>query len=83
MGAFDRIKSGLPGMDRLLDSIRMGDNVVWSVSNLEEFTFFALPFAEQYGTAGISFICVSRNMSLCCYPEDAAQSGDITPSQAG
>ncbi len=47
MGAFDRIKSGLPGMDRLLDSIRMGDNVVWSVSNLEEFTFFALPFAEQ------------------------------------
>ena len=47
MGAFDRIKSGLPGMNRLLDSIRMGDNVVWSVSNLEEFTFFALPFAEQ------------------------------------
>ena len=47
MGAFDKIKSGLPGMDELLNYIRMGDNVVWSVSNLEDFKFFAVPFAEQ------------------------------------
>ena len=58
MGAFDRIKSGLPGMDRLLDSIRMGDNVVWSVSNLEEFTFFALPFAEQAVRDSRNIICM-------------------------
>lgn len=47
MGAFDKIKSGLPGMDELLNYIRMGDNVVWSVSDLEDFKFFAVPFAEQ------------------------------------
>ncbi len=47
MGAFDRIESGLPGMDRILDSIRMGDNVVWSVSSLEDFCYFARPFADQ------------------------------------
>ena len=47
MGAFEQIKSGLPSMDRLLDSIRMGDNVVWSVSDLEDFKFFALPFVQQ------------------------------------
>ncbi len=47
MGAFDRIQSGIPGMDELLNYIRMGDNVVWSVSDLEDFKFFALPFAEQ------------------------------------
>ncbi len=47
MGAFDKIKSGLPAMDELLNYIRMGDNVVWSVSDLEDFKFFAVPFAEQ------------------------------------
>ena len=47
MGAFDKIKSGLPGMDELLNYIRMGDNVVWSVADLEDFKFFAIPFAEQ------------------------------------
>lgn len=47
MGAFDKIQSGLPGMDGVLNYIRMGDNVVWSVSDLEEFKFFAVPFAEQ------------------------------------
>ena len=47
MGAFDKIKSGIPSMDQLLDHIRMGDNVVWSVSNLEEFRFFTLPFVKQ------------------------------------
>lgn len=47
MGAFDKIKSGLPGMDELLNYIRMGDNVVWSVADLEDFNFFAIPFAEQ------------------------------------
>ena len=34
-------------MDELLNFIRMGDNVVWSVSDLEDFRFFAVPFAEQ------------------------------------
>lgn len=47
MAAFDKIKSGIPCMDPLLDHIRLGDNVVWSVSDLEEFRFFALPFTEQ------------------------------------
>ena len=47
MSAFDRIESGIPSMDRLLDSIRLGDNVVWQVEDLEEFRFFAIPFARQ------------------------------------
>ncbi len=47
MSAFDRIESGIPSMDQLLDSIRLGDNVVWQVEDLEQFRFFALPFARQ------------------------------------
>lgn len=30
MAAFDKVKSGIPSADQLLDHIRMGDNVVWS-----------------------------------------------------
>ena len=47
MAAFDKVLSGIPALDRALDSIRMGDNVVWRVSGLEEFRRFAIPFVEQ------------------------------------
>ena len=47
MAAFDRILSGIPEMDKALDNIRLGDNVVWRVSNLDEFKLFMEPYAEQ------------------------------------
>ena len=47
MAAFERILSGIPAMDAALDNIRLGDNVVWRVSSLEQFRAFARPFAEQ------------------------------------
>ena len=47
MAAFDRILSGIPEMDQALDNIRLGDNVVWRVSHLEEFRYFCEPYVEQ------------------------------------
>ena len=47
MAAFERICSGIPDMDQALDSIRLGDNVVWRVSNLQEFRYFCEPYIEQ------------------------------------
>ena len=47
MAAFDKINSGFPQMDKILDHIRLGDNVVWQVSDIDEFRFFAEPFARQ------------------------------------
>ena len=47
MAAFDKVMSGIPGLDQALDHIRMGDNVVWRVSGLEEFRRFSDPFVEQ------------------------------------
>lgn len=47
MSAFERILSGFPDIDRLLDNIRLGDNVVWRVKSLDEFRCFAEPFADQ------------------------------------
>lgn len=47
MAAFDKVKSGIPQMDGILDYIRMGDNVVWQVTDLDEFRFFAVPYVRQ------------------------------------
>ena len=58
MAAFEPILSGLPAMDRALDSIRMGDNVVWQVSELDEFRLFARAFAEQAVRDGRNLIYV-------------------------
>lgn len=40
MSTFERIWSGLPGLDSMLDSIRMGDNVVWQVSSMDDYMHF-------------------------------------------
>lgn len=45
--AFERIPSGYPGVDEVFDYIRMGDNVVWQVSTLDEYRLFAEAFAKQ------------------------------------
>ena len=47
MAAFERILSGIPEMDKALDNIRLGDNVVWRVSSLDEFQLFVDPYLEQ------------------------------------
>lgn len=47
MAAFDRVRSGITEMDTAIDNIRLGDNVVWSVSDLEQFKLFMRPYVEQ------------------------------------
>ena len=58
MAAFDKVKSGFPGVDNILDFIRMGDNVVWQVNDIDEFRFFALPFVKQARQDGRSITYV-------------------------
>ena len=47
MAAFDKILSGIPDMDAALHYIRLGDNVVWRVSDLQDFRLFMEPFLRQ------------------------------------
>lgn len=56
MAAFDWVLSGIPALDQVLDHIRMGDNVVWRVSDLDEFRRFAVPFVEQAKKEGRNII---------------------------
>lgn len=47
MPAFERIATGFPGLDQVLDNIRLGDNVVMQVGSIHDFAFFAKRFATQ------------------------------------
>ena len=47
MAAFDRVFSGIPQMDTHFDNIRLGDNVVWRVDELEQFKLFMKPYVKQ------------------------------------
>ena len=47
MAAFDRVLSGISGMDMTLDNIRLGDNIVWRVLSLEDFKVFLRPYVNQ------------------------------------
>ncbi len=56
MTAFERVCSGIPEMDKALDNIRLGDNVVWRVSSLDEFRLFVDPYVEQAKKDGRNLI---------------------------
>ena len=58
MAAFDRVKSGIPGLDKALDNIRLGDNVVWNVTNLNEFSYFVNPYVKQAKTDNRNLIYI-------------------------
>ncbi len=47
MAAFERVLSGTAALDAVVDHIRMGDNVVWQVSSLDDFRLFADPYVRQ------------------------------------
>ena len=44
---FMRASSGLPGLDRMLDDLRVGDNVVWQVDNIDDYRYFTGFFIQE------------------------------------
>lgn len=47
-----RVSTGLPGLDDVLDGLRIGDNVVWRVTDLDDYRRFVTPFIESAASAG-------------------------------
>ncbi|WP_027389038.1 PEP/pyruvate-binding domain-containing protein [Chrysiogenes arsenatis] len=43
----EKISTGLSGLDAILDSLRLGDNVVWKVDSLESYQRVVTPFVHQ------------------------------------
>lgn len=47
MGTRIVVSSGLAPLDEILQGLRLGDNVVWQVDSLDDYAYFAAPFADQ------------------------------------
>jgi pyruvate,water dikinase len=41
------IRSGIAQLDRIIEGLRLGDNVVWKVESLDDYVTFAEPFVDQ------------------------------------
>ena len=52
----DKVSTGLAGLDEVLDRLRIGDNVVLRVSDLEDYRRFVLPFLNAAADAGRQII---------------------------
>ncbi len=42
-----RVSTGMPGLDQAIDMLRLGDNVVWQVNNIEEYLHVVRPYIKQ------------------------------------
>jgi pyruvate, water dikinase len=50
--------TGLPGLDEALKGLRAGDNVVWQVDSVDEYTRFSLPYHDYCLFYGIPLIYI-------------------------
>jgi hypothetical protein len=42
-----RVSTGIPGLDSILDGLRIGDNVVWRVDSVADYKAFVTPYVRQ------------------------------------
>ena len=43
----DGVTSGIAALDEVITGLRFGDNVVWQVDSLEDYSFFVVPFVGE------------------------------------
>ncbi len=58
MGIHDRVSTGLQGLDKVIDMLRLGDNVVWQVDSISDYKFLVAPYAEQAKRDGRNLVYV-------------------------
>lgn len=46
------VSSGLPGLDSILEGLRIGDNVVWRVDSIDDYRAFVAPYVAAATAAG-------------------------------
>ncbi len=43
----ERVSTGMPGFDKTIDMLRMGDNVVWQINRIEDYLKVVEPYVAQ------------------------------------
>ncbi len=47
MSLEQRVTTGFAGLDKILDSLRIGDNVVWRTESVNDYQYFVTPFVHH------------------------------------
>lgn len=47
MTTFESISTGIKGLDAVLNKLRIGDNVVWQVENIDDYSHYVIPFVQK------------------------------------
>ncbi len=47
MLTYDKASTGLKGFDKVIDNLRLGDNVVWQVDSIEDYKNMVTPYVKQ------------------------------------
>jgi len=47
MSIDNRVSTGIPGLDQVVDMLRLGDNVVWQVNSVDDYLKVVRPYIEQ------------------------------------
>lgn len=77
----NKITTGTPVIDELIDSLRWGDNVVWRVTNTLEYSWLVRSFVESAVKNGIDIIYVHFDeYAIPGIPENC-KTVNIDPSQ--
>ncbi|MEM5769798.1 MAG: pyruvate kinase, partial [Bacillota bacterium] len=58
MSVPDKVSTGIKGFDGIIDKLRLGDNVVWQVDDIEGYRKVVLPFADQARQDGRQLVYV-------------------------
>ena len=81
MGFSMRASTGLDGLDKVIDGLRIGDNVVWQVDRVEDYAGFVAPFVERAKAEGKRVVyirfgshdpLIQNNGAAAVYELDAA-----------
>lgn len=58
MGIHDKVSTGLKGFDRIIDELRLGDNVVWQVDTIASYNKIVDPYVMQARLDGRKIVYV-------------------------
>jgi hypothetical protein len=80
MDSSGRVSTGVQAVDRVIDSLRLGDNVVWQVDSMDDYRAFVTPFVDRALAEGrrVVYIHFGDRAPLCDQPGIA-----LFPLEAG
>jgi pyruvate, water dikinase len=61
------VSTGIEGLDAILDGLRIGDNVVWRVDDIDDYRRFVAPFVAAASAQGRQIIYLRfAQHAPCC-----------------